>query len=324
METFHLLAAGFASAQPAVVRPAVLASALVAACGCGAGDAPLADTSPPAHLRVAAPDGTLVELGAPARRIVPTNSSAVDFLAVLVGPERLAALPAQAFTYSLLDPRFSDWDRSRTFHTYRAEDVLALGPDLVVSHAWQSPDTTALLREAGVAVVAIPTVHTFDDVLETVGFLGALLEVPERAAAFRADLLRRRDALAAAERPSLRVLSYTNIGVGGWTAGEGTTAHLVIELAGLTNAAAEGGGRSHYRLDVERLLELDPDVIVVGVGDEVMSPAARYLREEPAFRHLRALREDRVVELPVELFSTNSHHLVTAAERLAAAVDGSD
>jgi iron complex transport system substrate-binding protein len=279
---------------------------------------------PAPHLRVETLDGGVLELSAPARRIVPTNSSAVDFLLALIGPERLAALPAQAFTYSLLDPRLADWDRSRTFHTYRAEDVLSLDPDLVVTHAWQSPDTTALLREAGVAVVRIPTVRAFEDVLDTVSFLGRALEVPRRAARFRGELERRRDALAAADRPPLRVLSYTNIGVGGWTAGTGTTAHLVIELAGLVNAAAEDGGHSHYRLDIERLLELDPDLIVVGVGDEVMSPAARYLRSEPAFRHLKALRTERVVELSVELFSTNSHHLLTAAERLAAYVDALD
>ena len=37
-----------------------------------------------------------------------------------------------------------------------------------------------------------------------------------------------------------------------------------------------------------------------------------------------ALRSERVVELPVELFSTNSHHLLSAAEHLAAYVDALD
>lgn len=307
-------------------RPVPLAACLAAAllAGCDRTTGPATRDAQAARRHLEALNADLPEFSTPPRRVVPTNSSAVDFLLALVGPERIAALPAQAFTYARLDPRLEDWDRARTFHTYRAEDVLSLEPDLVLTHAWQSHDTTALLREAGVAVISIPTVRSFEDILETITFLGRVLDVPQGAAEFRAGLERRRDALAATDRPPLRVLSYTNIGVGGWTAGPGTTAHLVIELAGLKNAAAEAGGHSHYRLDVERLLELDPDLIVVGVGDEVMSPAARYLRSEPAFRHLKALRNERVVELPVELFSTNSHHLLSAAEHLAAYVDALD
>jgi len=260
---------------------------------------------------------------APPRRILPANASAVDFVLALVEPVRVVSIPRTTSQFARDLPQLADWDPARTFGVYETETVLALDPDLVITHAWQSPQTTALLRERGLRVVEIPTVERFDDVLATIDLLGQVLAARERAAGLRAELEARRDALAADDgRRALRALSYTNLGVGGWTAGAGTTADVVIGLAGMQNAAAQGGRRSHYQIDIERLLELDPDVIVVGAEDgAAFGAAAAYLAHEPALRHLAAVREGRVVELSADLFATNSFHLLSAAEVLARAVE---
>jgi ABC-type hemin transport system substrate-binding protein len=93
------------------------------------------------------------------QRIVPASATAVDLVAALVAPERVAGFPEQALEYSTLhagDPRF---DRAKRFNAYLAEPVLALDPDLVVIDPWQAPETTARLREAGIRVLVVPEIH---------------------------------------------------------------------------------------------------------------------------------------------------------------------
>ncbi len=134
-----------------------------------------------------------------------------------------------------------------------------------------------------------------------------------------ADLKRRQAALASAAegKPRLRVLPYTNFGSGGWSAGAGTTLDILIRLAGYENAGAEVGLKGHFRADNERLLTIDPDLILVPEGNAEYSPSAAYLRAEEVLQDLAALRKDGVVQIPAVLYQSNSHTLMEAAEVFA-------
>jgi len=119
----------------------------------------------------------------------------------------------------------------------------------------------------------------------------------------------------------LRALSYTNFGSGGFSAGRGTTADILIQLTGMANAGADDGRTDHYEIDIERLLQLDPDVIVVSRSTQEYSATRGYLDNEVALESLRAIERGWIVELPASLFSTNSQYLIDTAERLARDVD---
>ena len=105
--------------------------------------------------------------------------------------------------------------------------------------------------------------------------------------------------------------------------GHGTTHDLVLELAGLANAADELQLKWHATLDIESLLELDPQVLVIsGPGKhELRSATATALESDARLAQLRAVREGRVIELPALLFTTNSAYLIEAAEVLSARLD---
>ena len=234
-----------------------------------------------------------------------------------------AAIPDKAFEYGFLELSPEEW-KGKTFGRYVGETVLALEPDVVVTHAWQNADATAVVRRSGVRVVELPDLRSYDDVLATLELLGRELGAEERARELRAELDARCAALDARPKPARRrVLPYSNFGSTGWTAGKGTTADVFIRLAGLVNAAAEAGLEGHVNLDNERLLAIDPDYILVGTAprDPGYSIGAEYLRSEPSLQGLRAIRDGRVIVLTAKLVNASSHHVVDAAEALLDAID---
>ncbi|NUP96394.1 MAG: ABC transporter substrate-binding protein, partial [Planctomycetaceae bacterium] len=100
------------------------------------------------------------------QRIVATSATAVDIVAALVDPDRIAGFPVQALEYSSLHDEPPQFASIRQFEAYLAEPVLALRPDLVVIDPWQAPETSQRLREAGVSVLALPEVRGLEDAFE--------------------------------------------------------------------------------------------------------------------------------------------------------------
>ena len=255
----------------------------------------------------------------PVERIGPANASGVDFLFALGLEARIVAIPETTFQYANVELNPKEWE-GRTFAQYVGESLLATQPDLVLVHSWQNLETTRLLEGVGIPVLALPEPHAVDDVLSSIDALGRVLACEDKSREVLEDLRARIDALELeSDRfANVRILSYTNLGTGAWTAGSGTTTDLMLELAGLQNAAAEHGLEGHANIDFELLLSLDPDVILVSSSkSDPLGTSAKYLRGEEVLSGLRALREDHIVTMPSRLLATNSHFIVDAAEELA-------
>lgn len=269
-----------------------------------------------------------------ARRIVPASARAIEFLADIVGPERVAGLPEQGFEYATLGADEARWKALPRFTSYLAEPVLALGPDLVLCDPWQSVETNQRLAQAGVRVVLLPDTVAWRDGARVLEDLGRVLGVGERTRAAVADLERRVGALAerTQARARTRAMSYSNFGSQGFGAGTETTIDEILRLAGLENAAATAGRVGHVNLSFEELILLDPDVIVVSTplhtevghaGDRGGASEA-VLFSEPSLAGLRAVREKRIAHLAPGLFACASQRVVDAAEALVAELERLD
>ncbi len=267
--------------------------------------------------------GEVLVLEHPPARILPAFASAVDFLIDLVPSERVIALPETASEWSALATGTDEWKALPRLGAFSAEEVLALGPDLVLVQSWLSASTIQTLRRKGVAVLDVPLPSDWEGILETIRVLGAILDVRERAAALVSELESRRAALASHGDRSLRALCYSNRGGGGDTAGTESTGDLMLELAGLRNAAREVGLHGNPAIDHETILALAPDLFVVAASPSgSQSPSAEYLRADAKLASLPAVRADHIAVLPMHLFSTASHRILEAAEMLASVVEG--
>lgn len=260
------------------------------------------------------------------QRIVCANTAAAEFVCRLVAPERIVGLPEQVDDYSGLDLKSGGFEQVPRFARYAAESVLVLKPDLVVTHEWQSADTTNVLRSQGIEVLVMKSATSFEDIRATLTSLGARVGATPKATAITHDLDLRvaRLRAGAAARASLTAMVYANSGSGGTTAGMHTTPDTMIVLAGLTNAAARAGLDGHVSLDFERLLAIDPDFLIVAAParGEAGSPTEAIVESTRALAGLKARKHGRIVVLPAALMSADSPPIVDAAELLARAVDG--
>lgn len=282
--------------------------ALALLAGCGAGG-----------------EGTSEPGSTEAVRIVPTNAAAVDLVFDLVGPERVVAVPTtvEEFANVAVDPeRFGE---DRRFRDFKAEVLLGFTPNLAVVSPWQGQDTIERMREAGVRVIELPPVESLAGLRDVILNLGAELGAEARAKDLVADFDKRVAAVKAAsarrELAGQTAISYTNYGSGGWVAGSGTTAGIVMDLCGFRNLAAEAGRKGHDTADIETLLAWDPDWIVVSKPSTTYGVTRAYLEGEAALSGLRAIREGHIAEVPANMYSTTSHYLVGAAEALATELD---
>ena len=273
-------------------------------------------------MRGTSPDGGEVVLMEKPTRIIPTSTSTTDLVLAIVSPERLAGLPETVRSYSHEIALQGLPAELPIFTHYVGESLLALTPDLVIGHIYQDLGTTRVLRRAGVPVYSLEYPESAEDVITAVEEISKLLGERERGDAIARDLHARLKTLRAEEsRAHLRALTYTNLGSGAWTSGAGSSPHLLIELAGMQNAGAEGDREMDYQIDVERLLVLDPDILIVAGSVSGLTPSLEFLLNDKLLKDLTAVRNEHIVVLPSTLFSANSQHLLTAAERLGAAVE---
>ena len=195
--------------------------------------------------RAAGPEG-------PARRIVSLDYCADQYVLGLADRSRILALsPDAAESFSYLRATAAGMPTIRP----RAEQVLALRPDLVVRSYGGGPRIRALLERAGVSVLEIQYAPDIAAVRATVRHAAAGLGVPARGELLIADMDAR---LERAHESSTRTALYlTPAGV---SAGSGTFVHHLIEAAGLGNFDDRSGWRS---IPLERLAYESPDVYAV-------------------------------------------------------------
>lgn len=248
-----------------------------------------------------------------ARRICSVSLAGDELLALLVPSARVACVSAFVDDASLSNVA-GRFPTSIPRLTAQVEPVLAARPDLVLVAPWNDPGFLNVLRRTGIPTLVLDDVSTFDGVRRQVLTLGERIGVSDRARELALIMDQRLSSLDEALAGTLnrpRVLSFAALVV----AGKNTTVDEVIRRAGGRNAATEAGFTGHQQLSTERLLTMDPDVLLLGLDPGVRPESA--LDSFPQLRESRAVREGHVVVLPSRLLTTVSPFLVEGAEALA-------
>ena len=143
-----------------------------------------------------------------------------------------------------------------------AEEIIPYQPDLIISTAFASPDTTRMLKTLGYPVELLPLPNTVQGIRDTLRLAAGWLGEPERAEA----LIQKMDnTIAAAQtrnqnKPVRRVIIYAP---NGYTIGNGTLENDVLQQAGYRNIAAEIGISLFSQISIETLATLKPERILI-------------------------------------------------------------
>ncbi len=250
--------------------------------------------------------------GAPYRRIVSINLSADELVLQLADPEHIAAL-----SWLVFDPELSRLaGRAAGFPSTdgSAEHILRLEPDIVFAGQHTRRITSELLEQIGVRVVRLPVARSLEECRELVRQVAGILDVEERGEALIEDMderLARLEEKVAARGSRPTALLY---GQGGYTQGEETLAHHILEAAGLRNHASSFGVKGETDLPLEKLLLSPPDFLVL----------LPYYENDPTLGSLlvrhRALRQlperMKIVEVPLAWTLTGNNLTARTAEHL--------
>ncbi len=240
-------------------------------------------------------------------RVISLDYCADQFLLGMLPASRILAVSPDA------DKAFS-YMRERaagvTMVRPHAEDVLSLGPDLVVRSYGGGPRIASLLARAGIDVLQLPYAENLADIRNATLTIADALGVPERGVEMVAEFDRRLAAIALDDEPRV-ALYMTPTGV---TSGPGTLVHEMLRAAGLRNFETKPGWRS---LPLERLAYEQPDVVAAAFFDvDTIRPELWSPMRHPVAR--RQLGEKPSVMLQGAWTSCGAWFLLDAVEALAA------
>jgi iron complex transport system substrate-binding protein len=306
-------------AAPPGRLPALLAGLVlvIAACaGAGASSSvpsaavasatPLASAAPSASVTPAAAfpatltddEGTAVTIAAAPKKIVSLTPAATEILFALGAGDRIVATddgsdyPAEAV--ALPDVA--------TFSSVDTEKVVATGADIVVAGGlgFTPADGIAKLRSLGIPVLVVyaPSV---DGVLKDIELLGAAVGASDKATEItdfmRADMKLTTDAAAAeVAKAGAKERVYYEIGYTDATgeifapADESFLAEMVT-LAGAD--AITTGDPNTYEIPLEKLIERDPQVIILGVNP-FYSPTPAAVAARPGWNVMTAVKDNTI------------------------------
>lgn len=263
--------------------------------------------------RVELPGGSKVRLDHRPMRVVAATTTAVDYVASLVGPERVAAVCEQAFESSILVANQEPWSDKPRFEFFEVEPTLAQDPDLVLCSAFSNPDTVAVLGRTGLAIARLDEPNDFEQVFANLIAVGALLgtevDAETLATTSRETIERIRTESPGRGR---RALYLSRNGADSWTAGSKTLPDAMLRTLGLVNLGARLGS-GPCALDLETLIAFDPEILIIAESNR---PAF----DDERLASLDALKEGKLIALPGPLFQTTSHRIVETTERLAEAL----
>jgi iron complex transport system substrate-binding protein len=254
----------------------------------------------------------------PPQRVVSQAVGTDDILLALAGPGQIAALSHLAHD-PLYAPDAESAKRHPTLKGSSAEDILRFKPDLVLMASFSPPDSVALIKKSGVKVYILEKYETLEDLYESLLQVGGLLGQRKKADALIASCRDRVSRLGQALYGvvPVRILSA---GVYPYISGSNTSFHDLCAHAGAINVAAEAGITGIVPIPSEKMLAWKIDALV---GPMERSPReagptlAERLKDIAPFRHMVALKEGRVIEIPGALFAATSHHRIAAYECLA-------
>jgi iron complex transport system substrate-binding protein len=190
-----------------------------------------------------------------------------------------------------------------------AEELVAIGADVVIAGSETSPYTREMLRRLGSSVVEIEPEDSLDDVVRNLRLVGAAAGRTEQTEAVIAAMQTRIESIHQARGTG--TVSAVVVRPGGFTVGRNTLANELLTLAGLDNVVAELDRWGS--LSIETLLASAPDVIVLTTYRSNEPSLANSFFAHPA---LGAIGDTVRVEVPARYFSCGVPESLVAAEMM--------
>lgn len=260
-------------------------------------------------------------------RIIPLTLNGDEMLLDLINNEsRLVALSGKIKKGKCPDELYN-----KTLKFEKVENsielVIDLQPDLVLIMDWMGKDKISQLEDAGIDTFVYKTSRTYEEQHKLFREIADLVDEQEQGEKILEDMddrlkkLQQQIKEKTKDKPAPRILLYSPIEE---TEGMGTLYDDMIKLIYGRNLASEIGMRRTGKISKEKVIDINPDIILIPVWGMHEKKGTEKLRDillkDKSFEEVKAIKEKKVYIVAHKYQTITSQYLIDAIEMLGKVV----
>ncbi|MCM3315184.1 ABC transporter substrate-binding protein [Rummeliibacillus stabekisii] len=201
------------------------------------------------------------------------------------------------------------------------EKIISLKPDAVFAHgmiAESAKSGIQQLRDAGISVFVVKNASNFEETYDTIKTIGKITNRSAKADQIVEDMKAKvKDVQAKVADVKKRNVFVENSDEPEiYTAGKDTFMQEILNLANVKNVADDQSG--WFKIDPEEIIKRDPDVYLITYN--YVPNIVEKVKKRQGFKDLKAIKNDRVVQVDPDKTSRPGPRLAEGLEEVAKAV----
>ena len=255
--------------------------------------------------------------------IVSLTLSGDEMLLGLVPENRIAGLSGKINE----DKEISNIvDKAKKFPKVEGNEevLMSLEPDLIIVADWLTKKVDDIGAIMGAKVYYYKTPNSYEEQKKLIRDLANLVEEKENGEKLIKNMDDRLKALQnkiaknyKGAKP--RILMYTSFGT---TSGKNTTFNDMVKLINGVNIVAEAGIDGFKDISKEKVIELNPDIIIVPIAKKYdnVNKISKLFFEDPSFKNVKAIKNKKVYFIQYKDITPTSQYMINSIEELAKVV----
>ena len=255
--------------------------------------------------------------------IVSLTLSGDEMLLGLVPENRIAGLSGKINE----DREISNIvDKAKKFPKIEGNEevLMSLEPDLIIVADWLSKRITDIGAITGAKVYFYKTPNSYEEQKKLIRDLANLVEEKENGEKLIKNMDERLKALQNKIAKNYKgakpkILMYTSFGT---TSGKNTTFNDMVKLINGVNVVAEAGIDGFKDISKEKVIELNPDIIIVPIAKKYdnVNKISKLFFEDPSFKNVKAIKNKKVYFIQYKDITPTSQYMINSIEELAKVV----
>ena len=255
--------------------------------------------------------------------IVSLTLSGDEILLGLVSKNRIAGLSGKINE----DKEISNIvDKAKKFPKVESNEevLISLNPDLIIAADWITKKIDDIGATIGAKVYYYKTPSNYEEQKKVIRDLANLVEEKENGEKIIKNMDNRLKALQnkiaknyKGAKP--RILMYTSFGT---TSGKNTTFNDMVKLINGVNVVAEAGVDRFKDISKEKIIELNPDIIIVPIAKKYdnVAKVSKLFFEDPSLKNVKAVKNKKVYFVQYKDITATSQYMIDNIENLAKVV----
>ena len=217
-------------------------------------------------------------------------------------------------------------DKAKKFPKVESSEevLISLEPDLIIVADWLTKKIDDIGAVIGAKVYYYKTPNSYEDQKKVIRYLANLVEERENGEKLIKNMDDRLKSLQnkiaknyKGAKP--RILMYTSFGT---TSGKNTTFDNIVKLINGINVVAEVGIDRFNDISKEKVIELNPDIIIVPIAKKYdnVDKISKLFFEDPSFKNVKAIKNKKVYFMQYKDITPISQYMINSIEELAKVV----